>query len=100
MLQTTVPQTIPHVPNYVIPVAPGEILEEKLGEMGMSVDQLAERTGLSSEQVFLLFKGAIPLTPMVAEKLETVTKIPTNNWNRYERRYREDLKKAAEKYGL
>ena len=31
---------------------------------------------------------------------DLVTEIPVDDWNRYERRYREDLFKAENKYGL
>jgi len=100
MSTATLAKTYPHTPNYIIPVPPGEILEEKLGEMGMTVEQFAEQAALPLEQILLLFKGAVPLTPGIALKLEAVTEIPVDNWNRYERRYREDLLKASKKYGL
>jgi len=100
MSTATITKTYPHTPNYIIPVPPGEILEEKLGEMGMTAEQFAEQAELPLEQILLLFKGAVPLTPGIAVKLEAVTEIPVDNWDRYERRYRDDLLKAAKKYGL
>jgi len=79
MSQVATIKTYPHTPNYVIPAMPGEILEEKLSEMGMSAEQLAGQIGLPLEQVLLLFKGAIPLTSNIAGKLEAVTEIPTDH---------------------
>lgn len=100
MSQAVTSQTYPHTPDYIIPVAPGEILEEKLGEMGMSVEQFAKKSGLPVEAVELLFAGRLPITETLAATLESITLIPVDNWIRYEKGYHEDLKKAAEKYGL
>lgn len=100
MLQVVSNQTYPHTPDYIIPVAPGEILEEKLGEMGMSIEQFAEKSGIPPEAVELLFSGRLPMTEMLAVTLEAITLIPVDNWIRYERGYHEDLKKAVAKYGL
>ena len=90
----------PHKPDYIIPVAPGEILEEKLGEMGMSKEEFAQRSGLRIEAVELLFVGRLPITESLAKTLESITQIPVDNWIRYERGYHADLAKAAKFYGL
>ena len=93
-------QLYPHEPDYIIPVAPGEILEEKLGEMGMSKEEFAQKSGLPIEAVELIFTGRLPITESLAETLEAITQIPVDNWNRYEKGYRDDIFKAAKFYGL
>lgn len=93
-------KTYPRDPDYIIPIAPGEHLKEKLDEMGMTDDEFAERAGLPVEAVWLLYKGIIPVEPALAAKLEEITRMPTHLWLNFERRYRDDLKKAAEKYGM
>jgi len=42
----------------------------------------------------------IPLNQELADKLEKATLIPAELWLRFEKRYRDDLVKAAKKYGL
>lgn len=92
--------TYPHTPNYIIPIAPGEHLKEKLEEMGMSIDRFSQEAGLPVEAVELLFTGKLPITLSLATKLETITQMPAHLWLNFERGYRENLKKAAEKYDL
>ena len=47
----------PHTPNYVIPIAPGKHLKEKLDERGMTTEQFSEASGLPVEAVELFFVG-------------------------------------------
>ncbi len=93
-------QLFSHEPDYIIPVAPGEILEEKLGEMGMSKEEFAQKSGLPVEAAELLFAGRLPITESLAATLEAITLIPADNWNSYEKGYHDDIAKAAKFYGL
>ncbi|HBT76382.1 MAG TPA: hypothetical protein DEB39_05530 [Planctomycetaceae bacterium] len=90
----------PHEPNFIIPIAPGEHLTEKLEEMGMDKEHFSKKSKLPLEAVDLLFLGRLPVTPNLAAALEKITKIPADLWLRFELGYHEDLKKAAEKYGM
>lgn len=94
------PELYPHTPDFVIPIAPGEHLKEKLDEMGMSAEQFSKESGLPVEAVELLFVGKLPVTTSLAVKLEEITQMPARLWMNFERGYHENLKKAAEQYGL
>jgi HTH-type transcriptional regulator/antitoxin HigA len=85
-----------HSPNYVVLTAPGEMLEEKISEMGTSIVEFAQTCGISLETLQGIVEAKIPLTPAIANKLETVTKIPTAYWLRYEKNYRKNLEFVKE----
>ena len=74
---------------FVVP--PGEVLEEKINEMGLSTEEFAERIGMSTEALVQLFKGRLLLSFAVASRLEHVTGIPADYWNRAEANYRRKL---------
>jgi len=95
-----IPKTFARNPDYVIPIAPGEHLKEKIDEMNMSDEEFATQADLSLEVLLLLYKGVIPVNQELADKLEKATLIPADLWLRFEKRYRDDLVSAAEKYGL
>jgi len=102
MSQTVIdkPKTYPYEPDYIIPVAPGELLKEKLEEMQMTTEQFAEQSGLAIEAVELLYTGRLPVEFVLAEALERITRMPRDYWLRFEQLYRDDLVRAAKKYGL
>jgi len=82
------PQTILH---------PGDTLEEKLQEMGMSIKEFALRTDKPEKTIIAILKGSSAITPEMAIKFENVTKIRANFWMRHQQRYdefktRENLK--------
>jgi len=87
-------RTYPHTPNYITLLPPGNILSEKLFEMGLDVEGLAVRSGLSVETIQGVLKVEIAVTREIAEKLEKATWIPTDNWLRYEQGYHENLEYA------
>jgi plasmid maintenance system antidote protein VapI len=93
-------KTYPHEPDYIIPVAPGELLREKLEEMEMTTEQFAEQAGWTVEAVELFYAGRLPLEPAFAEVMEKITKMKKDFMIRFEKRYRDDLIKAAEKYSF
>ena len=93
-------KTYPYKPDYVIPVAPGELLREKLEEMEMTTEQFAEQAGWPVEAVELFYAGRLPLEPAFAETMERITEMPKDYMMRFEQQYRDDLIKAAEKYSF
>ncbi len=84
-------QTYAYEPDYAIP--PGETLEETMETLGMTQQELAERTGLTVQTLNRIFKGEQPITYETANKLEYVTGYPASFWNNLEAQYREQLKK-------
>lgn len=59
---------------------PGETLEEKLQEMGMSVKEFATRVSKPEKTVIAVLKGKSSITPDMAIAFELVTKIPAHMW--------------------
>jgi HTH-type transcriptional regulator / antitoxin HigA len=88
-------QTYAYEPDYAI--APGETLEEMMKALGMTQQELAERTGLTVQTLNRIFKGEQPITYETANKLEYVTGYPASFWNNLEAQYREQLKKLEAK---
>jgi len=84
--------------DYAVP--PGETLLELLEERGMSQRDLARRTGLSPKHVNKLLHGLVPLSADVAVRLERVTGVPSDFWNRREAGYRSDLERIRAKRDL
>ncbi len=76
-------------PDFV--TSPGEILEEKLEELGISHAELAERIGRTEEAVNEIVKAKAPLLPKIAVELECVRGIPARFWNNAEANYRQFL---------
>ena len=69
--------------QYIIPERafhPGETLEEKLAEMGMTNVDFAHKTGLDIEYVNGITSCVIDITPCVATILEQGTNIPADFW--------------------
>jgi len=85
-------------PDSISP--PGEVLSEKLGEIGMSQAQLAERIGRPKKTVNEIIKGKAAVLPETALQLERVLGIPARFWNNSERQYREFLAGQAEQERL
>ena len=92
-----IPQRIPsHTPNYINILPPGDLIEEKMSEMGIDAAELAKRMEVSVEIVERLLRFEIPLTKGVAEKLEKATQMPAHVMLRFEASYREKLAFAKE----
>ncbi|MFN7992725.1 MAG: HigA family addiction module antitoxin [Bryobacteraceae bacterium] len=79
----------PYEPDFVTP--PGEMLEEKLQELGMSQAELAERIGRTKKTVNEIIKAKAPLLPETAIQLERVLGIPARFWSNAEANYRQWL---------
>ena len=92
-----IPQEIPsHTPNYVYILPPGEIIEEKISEMGIDATELAKRMEVPVEIIERLIRFEIPLTKSVAEKLEKATQMPAHVMMRFEANCRRDMAFAME----
>lgn len=74
------PQTVSH---------PGNTLEEKLQEMGMSIKEFALRTDKPEKTIIAIIKGVSAITQEMAIKFENVTQIPANFWIKHQQRYDE-----------
>lgn len=77
---------------------PGETLDEKLQEMGMSVKEFATRVSKPEKTIIAVLKGKSSITPDMAVAFEMVTKIPVNMWLHHQKRYDEFIaRKKREK---
>ncbi|MCL2304760.1 MAG: DUF2281 domain-containing protein [Planctomycetaceae bacterium] len=89
-------QSLSHTPNYITIRSPGNILREKIDEMGLETVQLAERMKTSVETIERLLRAEISLTEELAARIEDVTKMPASVMMRAEERYQERLAYAIE----
>ncbi len=71
-----------------LPIPPGEYLEEVLGELGMSKDELAIRMNRPAAKLSAIFKGEKAITPDTALQLEKVVGVPAHIWTGLEAEYR------------
>ena len=82
-------------------VAPGSILEERLGAHGISHAELARRCGLSAKLVGEIISGKAPVEPGTALQFERILGVDADIWlgieNDYQRyRQREARAQAPE----
>ena len=66
---------------------PGEELEDKLQEMGMSIDEFAKLSMVPCNIVRCIIKGEVSVTPDIACAFEEVTKIPARVWINMQHNY-------------
>lgn len=92
------PQQNQYEPDLV--TAPGEILLEKLEELGMTQAELAGRIGRTKKTVNEIVKGKAPILPETALQLERVLAIPARFWTNAEGRYREFQAREEERARL
>lgn len=74
-------------PDYC--ACPGDIILDILDQHEISVSSFTENLGLSSCSVSALLCGDLPVTPLVARRLEEVLGVPASLWLNAERIYRE-----------
>jgi HTH-type transcriptional regulator/antitoxin HigA len=74
-------------PDYVTP--PGETLQETLAAVGISLVEIAERTGSSQQAIEEIINGMMPITAEMAWQLERMLGVPAHFWLDRERRYQE-----------
>jgi addiction module HigA family antidote len=91
-------QSNQYEPDLVTP--PGEILLEKLEEIGMTQADLAERIGRTKKTVNEIIKGKAPILSETALQLERVLAIPARFWTNAEGQYREFLAREQERQRL
>ncbi len=68
---------------------PGETLDEKLKEMGMSVKEFAVRTSKPVKTIIAIKNGTSSITSEMAVSFENATKIPAHFWLTKQRQYDE-----------
>ena len=88
-----------YVPQSVPP--PGEVLAEKLQEMGMGPKEFALRTDKPEKTIIAVLNGESSITADMAVRFENVTRIPVSYWLNHQRGYdefvaREKRKKAID----
>ncbi len=71
-----------------LPIPPGEYLEEVIGDLGMSKDELAKRMNRPAPKLSAIFKGDKAITPDTALQLEKVVGVPAHVWTGLEADYR------------
>ena len=82
---------IEQMAKYNYTVAPGEYLEEWVEDSVLTKDELARELNLRNSELSALLKGDLPLGSLLADQLETLTKIPARVWEAYEKSFREEL---------
>ena len=85
-----------HTPNYITILPPGDVIEEKMLEMGIDAAELARRMEVPVEIIEQLIRFEIPLTRDVAEKLQKAAWMDADLMMRLETSYREKLVFAME----
>ena len=81
--------------NYIVLMPPGDVLREKIFELGLDAAELARRCKLPLETIQGVLDATFEITQIIAEKLEHVTWIQADSWMRMEENYRKRLKLAA-----
>ncbi|MDR3234489.1 MAG: hypothetical protein LBT46_12645 [Planctomycetaceae bacterium] len=87
---------LPYKPNYINLMPPGELLVEKMAEMGIDTLEMANRMQVPAETIEKLLKYEIPLTQPLADKIEEATRMSAAFMMRVEQSYRTKLVFAAE----
>lgn len=87
-----------YMPDSVTP--PGEILVEKLEELGMSQAELAIRIGRTKKMINEIAKGKAPILSDTALLLERVLGVPARFWINAEGLYRDYLSRQSERERL
>ena len=85
------PKSVPFRPNYIRLLPPGEVIAEKMFELGIDEAELARRCELALETIQKLLKAEIPLSQEIADKIEEVTWMNAEGMMRLETRYQNDL---------
>jgi len=81
--------------NRYVPRAfthPGQTLDAKIQEMGMSVREFSLRMLKSENEVSAIIKGEASVTPELAVSLEEATRIPVRFWLTLQRNYDESVR--------
>ena len=73
-------------PDAVSP--PGETLLEIIEDQGMTVAELAERTGIAPATIYEIINGDVSITPEIAAQFERVLGASADFWSSHELQYR------------
>lgn len=79
-----------YMPQTVTP--PAVTLQEKLDELGMSAQELAQRLSLSEVLIMDVLNGDHPITQEIAAQLEELLVIPASFWLNRQRHYMQSLR--------
>ena len=81
-------------PDYA--VSPGSVLEEELGERGISQAEFARRCGRSAKLISDIIAGKAPVEPLTAIRFERVLGVDASLWLGIESSFRLRLAQQAE----
>ncbi len=70
-----------------LPIPPGETLAEEIGFMGMTPEELAKKTDLSTQIIAEIIRGETSITDDTAKRLEKALGVPAHLWINLEARY-------------
>lgn len=87
-----------YMPDYVSP--PGSTLAEVMENLGISQQELADRSGRSRKTINEIVQGKSPITAETAIQFERVLGIPAHFWVARESKYRAWLAKQEEEKRL
>lgn len=85
-------------PDYATP--PGDTLREIIEQNEMTQVDLADRLGMAEQTISKIVKGAAPITPETASKLEFVFNIDSSFWNNLETNYKEAIEEKRKQEEL
>lgn len=85
--------TTPFEPDWASP--PGDTILEWIEEADVGEGDLAQRLGMSAENLNRMIRGKATLSQESALRLESVTGIPARIWNALEARYRDRLSRET-----
>lgn len=81
----------------VLPVAPGEMLEEEfMKPLGMSRAEVARRMGVPANRISQIIKGQRTVTPETALRLEALFGWPASYWLQNQTDFDLDLARRSE----
>ena len=78
----------------VLPIPPGATIKEQMEWREMSLDEFADKMGMSKKQAAELIDGKTAITVYIAEKLESALMLPMVFWLRLEGIYRDKIIKS------
>lgn len=83
-------------PDYANP--PGDTLMETMEALGLSLGELAARTGLPEADLRSVIDGRSPIGINMAARLESALEVPQHFWLALERQY-QDRRRSVEEAG-
>ena len=77
------------IPTASYATSPGDTLDETLSALGMSLVELARRSGIAEDEICGVIRGKMPVSQRMALALEQVLKVPAQFWLNLDNRYRQ-----------